>query len=218
MQPVVASAGAGSVADAAEHRRVLAALQRQRAGGTLRLVDIAAIRRFELQRDAAAVRAALEVVPLRKMCELLGVNRWRVREWEREGMPWRRERGAKLYDLFQVLPWLRSHWMSGAEKLHGLPSKRQAEIRLMLAKTTLLRIKTLVFTGEFVEMNDYRASQMRRVLMMKAGMETMHRQIAPMIVEQSAEQVEAIVREHTDMLLKRFKAMRFEPGPVEETR
>ncbi len=196
-----------SVADAAERQRVVAALQKRQAGKTLSAGEIAAIRRFEERRALEQQDAALRAVSQKTLCELLDTDRKVIGDWERDGMPARSSGRARLYDLHLVLPWLKKRWMLG-EDVAGLPSKRQAEIRVLIAREATLKAKMALMSGQYMPVEDVKKREMGHANAVRAGLEAVKRQLAPSFLElgtdPTLEEVEALIDANVDSILRVF--------------
>lgn len=85
------------------------AQKRQAEGKALTVRDQAALRADDDRRREEQFNELAAAVPQKALCELLDTSRKIVLEWGRAGMPRNADR-KKTYDLFVVLPWLRSRW------------------------------------------------------------------------------------------------------------
>ena len=85
------------------------ARKRQAEGKALTVRDQAALRRDTDRRLEEQFETLATTVSQKALCEMLDTSRKIVLEWGRAGMPRNADR-KKTYNLFVVMPWLRSRW------------------------------------------------------------------------------------------------------------
>lgn len=186
--------------------QVRSALERRRAGQRITTSEIAAIRRYERQRATQQRQAAYHAVPQTELVPMLATTRKTLLEWETAGMPVDRDNGPISYDLYKVLPWIRSR--SVGETGGGDVSKRAAEIKLLVRREAALQLKMQIMSGELVHRDDVQAASVAKIRMVKAGLEALRHALAPAVLElddhATLDQASALIWDYVEPLLNAF--------------
>lgn len=195
-----------SVADQADLDCVRGALEKRRAGRRLTTSEIAAIRRFEKRRGAEQRRVAYSCVPQSELVPMLATTRKTLLEWEAAGMPVDRNHGPISYDLYKILPWMRSRAMGETDG--GDVSKRAAEIKLLIRREAALQLKMQILSGELVHRDEVEIGRCERIKMVRSGLEALKRSLAPAVLElgetTTLDQAEALIWDYVEPLLAAF--------------
>lgn len=163
-----------------------------------------------MKKASRARKPAARLVNQKTLCELLDTSRKIVGEWETAGMPFTGERTAKRYDLARVMPWLKDRWLGGGDDTGGgsggddLPSKRSAEIKVLIAREAAIQLKMKLASGQWVDRDEVRRMDIKKIHATRAGLEALHRHLAPAIVELGSsdlDEVERLIADHTRNLL-----------------
>ncbi len=166
----------------------------------------------------------LAVVPQEAVAALLNVSPTMLRKWTREGLPGRSAAGGRIaYDLFAVLPWLRSRWAGGFEASpsgDGTVSKQQAEIDLLVERRALLKMKNALLSGRYLDRQQVEAENVKKIAAVRAGLEALNRCLTPSICEMcpdaNPDAVTELIRAEVFALLQVFAGEHEpEPEPIE---
>jgi len=215
-----------SITEAQERRRELAALQKAKAGQTLTAAERKRVQAVEERVAAQRLIDTLTAVPQKTLCELLGSQRKIILDWERAGLPAERVGRSKVYDLFRVLPWLKERWRGDGAGGEGT-RKRDAEIKLLIRREAAIELKMQIASGKLLDRYEVEAENAGKVIAVRSGLEALQRSLAPAVAElgeePTVEEIEIIIWEHVEPLLRTFagrtgKMRRREPRVAREPR
>ncbi len=128
-----------------------------------------------------------------------------VRRWTADGLPCVTYNREKRYDLGEAVRWLRSRWLGDGDTGPDGISKRDAEIKVLVAREAALRLKLELAAGKYIDRDALAVADAKKAAAFKYALETLTEWVAEDIVDlgpnRTAEQVEQVIQSDVRELL-----------------